>query len=116
MTSGMSDIWEEKLSTLFLPLLCSVSLPCPRGGWKPCTYLLDLLAQTVPDDLGVAAPQHSVHLVAELRVRLSIRISTFSVWPEIFVQPGKAILEQTVRSIFQFFGNGHRHGDEISKS
>ena len=28
--------------------------------------------------------------------------------------PGKAILEQTVRSIFQFFGNGHRHGDEVS--
>ena len=24
----------------------------------------------MPDDLGVAAPQHSVHLVAELRVRL----------------------------------------------
>ena len=24
----------------------------------------------MPDDLGVAAPQHAVHLVAELRVRL----------------------------------------------
>ena len=47
------------------------------GGFgKPGTYLWDLLAEAVPDDLGVAAPQHPVHLVTELRVGLCVRVQT----------------------------------------
>ena len=45
------------------------------GGFgKPGTYLWDLLAEAVSDDLGVAAPQHPVHLVTELRVGLCVTV------------------------------------------
>ena len=45
------------------------------GGFgKPGTYLWDLLAEAVSDYLGVAASQHPVHLVTELRVGLCVTV------------------------------------------
>ena len=57
------------LQQRILPLLSSFG-----GFGKPSTYLWDLLAEAVPDDLRVAAPQHPVHLVTELRVGLCVRV------------------------------------------
>ena len=44
----------------------------------------------MPDDLGVAAPQHAVHLVAELRVRLCacVRVEKVLCSPLSFLQGG----------------------------
>ena len=76
----------EKLNSLLIKILLFTCLSEPRRF---------LCGQKYLSNLDINKINWKIHAVG------------FSV-------PGEAILEQTVRSIFQFFGNGHRHSDKVS--